>query len=146
MTFVLLIAGWLVAILCMILLAVDILRARGLKKPDKPARKRHFWPWRRRSEEAAPAAPAIDATGAIDASAAADADADFRVRPWIRPAGVIAVVLWEAFWISEIYEWSSQNDHPLQLPYVFLLAMMVGVPAAGYFIIRKWLAPNAEEP
>jgi hypothetical protein len=142
MTFVLLIAGWLVAILCMILLAVDILRARGLKKPDKPARKRHLWPWRRRAAEKVP----IDPTDAIDASAAADADADFRVRPWIRPAGVIALVLWEAFWISEIYEWSSQNEHPLQLPYVFLLAMMFGVPAAGYFMIRKWLAPNAEEP
>jgi hypothetical protein len=58
---------------------------------------------------------------------------------------VIAVVLWEAFWIAEIYEWSSQNDRALQLPYVFLLAMMVGVPAAGYFISRKWLAPDPEE-
>jgi len=121
---------------------IRFLQAARLKKPDKPARERRLWPWRRWGAENAP----IDATDATDASAAADADADFRVRPWIRPAGVIAVVLWEAFWISEIYEWSSQNDHPLQLPYVFLLAMMFGVPAAGYFIIRKWLAPNAEEP
>jgi hypothetical protein len=136
MAYLFLIAGWLVAILCMVFLAADILRARGLKKSAKPARKRHLWPWRRRIEEE-PVWPTADAP--------APAGSDFSVRPWIRPAGVIAVVVWEAFWVGEIYEWSSQNDRPLQLPYVFLLAMMVGVPAAGYFISRKWLAPDAEE-
>ena len=136
MAYLFLIAGWLVAILCMILLALDLLRARGLKKAAKPARKRKLWVWRRRIEEE-PVWPTAEAPGS--------ADSDFNVRPWIRPAGVIAIVLWEIFWIAEIYEWSSQNDHPLQLPYVFLLGMMVGVPAVVFFLSRKWLAPDPEE-
>jgi hypothetical protein len=136
MAYMFLIVGWLVAILCMVLLVTDILRARGLKKSDRPARKRRLWAWRHRIEDE-PVWPTADAP--------LSAESDFGIRPWIRPAGVIGVVLWEAFWIAEIYEWSSQNDHPLQLPYFFLLAMMVGVPAAGYFISRKWLAPDPEE-
>lgn len=136
MAYFFLIAGWLVAILCMVFLAADILRARGLKKQDAPARKRRLWPWRRRIEDE-PVWPATDMPP--------PAESRFVVSPWIRPAGVIAILLWEVFWIAEIYEWSSQNDRPLQLPYFFLLAMMVGIPAVGYFISRKWLAPDPEE-
>jgi hypothetical protein len=126
----------------MVLLAAEALRTRRLKKADRPVSQRRRWPWQRwGADDAAIDVP--DAVDATDASAAAAADADFNVRPWIRPAGVIAFVLWEAFWISEIFEMSS-SGRPLQLPYIFLLAVMVGVPAAAYYLSRKWLAPDVE--
>ena len=145
MAFLFLIAGWLVAILCMVLLAAEVFRTRRLKKPDKPPRKRRLWPWQGRvANDANDATDATDATAATVAPAATATDADFSIRPWIRPGGVIAFLLWEAFWISEIVEMSS-SGRPLQLPYVFLLAVMVGVPTAIYFLSRKWLAPDPEE-
>jgi hypothetical protein len=141
MAYVLLIAGWLVALISMIVLVAETIRARGAKKPAQPkapkAPKRRLWPWRRRVEDE-PVSPVIDPP------AAAEADGDFTVRPWIRPAGVIAFLLWEAFWIMEIVERSS-NGPALQLPYVFLLGVMVGVPVVVYYLSRKWLAADAEE-
>ena len=139
MAHVLLIAGWIFAILCMAALACDVFRARRAKRSTPVVRERRRWLRRWQSIENEPTQSVLEA---IDASAA---ETDFKLRPWIRPAGFIAFLLWEAFWISEIFERSSQTDRPLQLPYVFLFIMMVGIPAAAYFLSRKWLAADREE-
>src|ERR1041384_5119073 len=130
-----LIGGWLLAILCIALLAKDLIKARRLTNPARAERRRRrLWLWRRRSVTQQPVI--------VEDPAVTD---DVNIRPWIRPAGVVAFLLWEAFWISEIFERSSQTDRPLQLPYVFLLVVMIGIPAGAYYLSRKWLAPDPED-
>ena len=137
MLHVLLILGWLLAVACMLLLVVETVRARLLKKPAKPkVRKRRFWQSHWFAEDEVSPTPL---------GTPPPTQGDFSVRPWLKPAAIVAFLLWEVFWISEIVEKTSQSDRPLQLPYVFLLVVMIGIPTAIYFAARKWLPATPDD-
>jgi hypothetical protein len=60
--------------------------------------------------------------------------------------GCLLLIVWEGYWISEIVERFSRATHPLQLPYGFLLLMLVGVPLGVYLYLRRRLRRSARIP
>ena len=60
--------------------------------------------------------------------------------------GWLLLIVWEGYWISEIVERFSKATHPLQLPYVFLFVMLVGVPLAIYLYVRRRIRRSARLP
>ena len=60
--------------------------------------------------------------------------------------GWLLLIVWEGYWILEIVERFSKATHPLQLPYVFLFVMLVGVPLAIYLYVRRRIRRSARLP
>jgi hypothetical protein len=130
---ILIIFGWLIAVGCLLLLAKEALRTRfSRSRPSKtPTKKSGIFRRRGRFDQSLQ-----DVAGPVPPQT--------YVRFGTKAAGYVLLLLWEAFWISEILERSSETAKPLRLPYVFLLIVMVGVPLAAYFAARKILRRRAE--
>lgn len=60
-------------------------------------------------------------------------------RRGITIMGYLALFLWEIFWFSEISDRFRWTANPFQLPYFFLLTVLVGVPLAVYLVSRRIL-------
>jgi hypothetical protein len=123
----LIILGWLVALGCFVFLVADSLTRRfpRLRRrssaAEKGERKGRFLKWRRRVEVAQE--PPLD-------------PATRRLRRNLKPLWYVLLVLWEGYWIAEVVE-RFARPNPFQLPYFFLLVMMVGVPLAVYLLARR---------
>ena len=74
----------------------------------------------------------------IDGAELADDVADDQ-RFWFVFFGWVLLVLWEAYWFFEIAQRFSETSRPLELPYVFLLFILVGLPLAVYLFFRRRL-------
>lgn len=64
---------------------------------------------------------------------ATTAEANPVLRRVKRAGGLAIFVLWEGFWLFQIasaQKWS-------QIPYLFLLVMMIGIPFAAYKLSRR---------
>jgi len=138
MHYVLLMFVWLIAITCLIFLIVSgvkrwFSRSRDRKRERRAQRFARLAERFRRRRQMDRPAPEPDFVDNID------------FRRGLKTVGWIAFILWEAFWISEIAERFARDPHPLQLPYFFLLVVMVGVPVAVYYGVRKYVfvAPGA---
>lgn len=127
---VMIIVGWLIACGCLIYLAVELLRNRLIArrfnkiaaKGTKESTDSHIDSNRQQS---------FATIGGGDAPSAS-------TNRWRAIVGYVMLFLWEAFWVSEIFERTSQTSKPLQLPYFFLLGVMVGVPIAVY-LLSRWM-------
>jgi hypothetical protein len=125
MTQVFIILGWLIALGCFVFLVLDSLKRR--------------FPWLRRRKKTALKADATKWRSALDEGPSVDA-ADRRFRRNMKPLWYVSLVLWEGYWIAEIAE-RFARPNPFQLPYFFLLVMMVGVPLAVYLFVRRPARP-----
>jgi hypothetical protein len=134
--------SWVVALGLVVFLATESLkhrrwgrqrRKRALRKLLKFKKHHHFDPkrgrWVRNGDE----------------SFVVDQAADDR-RLVLILVGCLLLIVWEGYWISEIVERFSRATHPLQLPYGFLLLMLVGVPLAVYLYFRRRLRRSARIP
>jgi|EndMetStandDraft_7_1072992.scaffolds.fasta_scaffold303498_1 hypothetical protein len=131
----LIIAGWLLAILCMLYLAKELMKDRfharrarklAIRNAIRAQRREQFMENRRRWAE-------IN-TGVIQARPAeAQAAFDRRQKQNQRLFGWIVFLLWEGYWIVEILDQFKKSDTPLQLPYFFLFIVMVVIPYAVYW-------------
>jgi hypothetical protein len=134
--------GWVVALGLVVFLATESLRhrrwgrqrrKRALRKLLKFKKHHHFDPKRGRWVRN------------DDKSFVVDQAADDR-RLVLILVGCLLLIVWEGYWISEIVERFSRATHPLQLPYGFLLLMLVGIPLAVYLYFRRRLRRSARIP
>ena len=134
--------GWVVALGLVVFLATESLRPRrgGRQRRTRALRQRlkfkkhhHFDPKRGRWVRN------------DDKSFVVDQAADDR-RLVLILVGCLLLIVWEGYWISEIVERFARATHPLQLPYGFLLLMLVGIPLAVYLYFRRRLRRSARIP
>jgi hypothetical protein len=135
----LIIAGWLLAILCMLYLAKELMKDRfharrarklAIRNAIRAQRREQFMENRRRWAE-------IN-TGVIQARPAeAQAAFDRRQKQNQRLFGWVVLLLWQGYWMVEIIDQFKKSDKPLQLPYFFLFVMMVVIPYSIYWYSRR---------
>lgn len=133
---ILIILGWLIVLGCLFYLAADAGKNRLRERREKKAaarkiqefKKRHHYDEKRRQW-----------VRKSDGVVLPDASDDFRS---LTPFGYLALVVWEIFWAAEI----AATPHLSQIPYLFLLAMMVGVPFAVRGLSRSVLWPSGQLP
>jgi len=80
----------------------------------------------------------------VDQVALIDHSAEDR-RIFIIVVGWLLFVLWEGYWVLEIREQYVTRGR-LELPYVFLLFMLVGIPFALYLFLRRKLRQSPIRP
>jgi hypothetical protein len=136
---VLIIVGWLLAILCMLYLAKELVKDRfharrerklAIRNAIRARRREQFMENRRRWAE-------IN-TGVIQPRPAeAQAVLDRRQKQNQRLFGWVVLLLWQGYWVVEIVDQFKKSDKPLQLPYFFLFVMMVVIPYSIYWFSRR---------
>jgi hypothetical protein len=152
---ILIIIGWLLAILCMLYLAKELVKDRFHARRERKItsrnairakRREQFMENRRRWAE-------IN-TGVIQSRPAeAAANIERRQKQNQRLFGWVVLLLWEGYWIVEILDQFKKSDKPLQLPYFFLFVVMVVLPYSVYWFatrrsrlekrrIKQGLSPN----
>jgi Ca2+/Na+ antiporter len=152
---ILIIIGWLLAILCMLYLAKELVKDRvharrerkvAIRNAIRTKRREQFMENRRRWAE-------IN-TGVIQSRPAeAAANIERRQKQNQRLFGWVVLLLWEGYWIVEILDQFKKSDKPLQLPYFFLFVVMVVLPYSVYWFatrrsrlerrrIKQGLSPN----
>ena len=77
----------------------------------------------------------------VDRVALIDHSAEDR-RIFLIVIGGLLFILWEGYWVLEIREQYVARGR-LELPYVFLFFMLVGVPLALYLFLRRKLRRTA---
>src|SRR5581483_8744333 len=121
---ILMIIGWVLAIVCMLYLAkelvMDRLRARSERRRERLIENRRRL--MQRAGQAVPPAPR---------AATADRQQNQKLFGWL------ALILWQGYWLIEIADQFKKSDHPLQLPYFFLFVVMVVIPYAIYRFARR---------
>jgi hypothetical protein len=129
-----LVVAWLIALSLAIHLATKAIKARLLgrrvrKQALKTAREfkknHHFDPKQKHWVRT------VDQVALVDHSAG-----DRRI--FLIFVFWLLVILWEGYWVLEIYEQYVARGR-LELPYVFLFFMMVVVPLALYSFLRRRL-------
>ena len=137
-----LLIAWLIALSLAIHLATQAIKARLLSRREKRRALRtarefrknhHFDPRQKRWVRNA------DRVALIDHSAG-----DRRIF-LIFIVGWLLFILWEGYWVLEIREQYVARGR-LELPYVFLFFMLVGVPLAFYLFLRRKLRRTAIIP
>jgi Ca2+/Na+ antiporter len=136
---ILIIIGWLLAILCMLYLAKELVKDRvharrerkvAIRNAIRTKRREQFMENRRRWAE-------IN-TGVIQSRPAeAAANIERRQKQNQRLFGWVVLLLWEGYWIVEILDQFKKSDKPLQLPYFFLFVVMVVLPYSVYWFATR---------
>ncbi|HZP68836.1 MAG TPA: hypothetical protein VFB29_02730 [Pseudolabrys sp.] len=132
---ILMIIGWVLAIVCMLYLAKELVmdrlrarseRRRAIRDAIRARRRERLIENRRRlmqrAGQAVPPAPR---------AATADRQQNQKLFGWL------ALILWQGYWLIEIADQFKKSDHPLQLPYFFLFVVMVVIPYAIYRFARR---------
>src|SRR5215470_11584554 len=136
-----LVVAWLFALTLAIHLATTAIKARLLGRRERKRARRtareftknhHFDPKQKRWVRN------VDRVALIDHSAE-----DRRI--FLIVIGLLLFVLWEGYWVLEIREQYVTRGR-LELPYVFLFFMLVGVPLALYLFLRRKLRRAAVIP
>jgi hypothetical protein len=133
---ILIILGWLIIFGCLIYLATDVARNRFYDRRARKAaakriqyfKKHHYY-----DEERKKWVRKRDSVAYPDAS---DESQGNVIR-----FGYLMLVLWELFWVVEV----ATAPRLSQIPYLFLLVMMIGLPLALRALLRSILrfAPMA---
>ena len=133
--------AWLIALLLAIHLATKAIKARllgrrerrrALKTAQEFRRNHHFDPKQKRWVRNVDRVTLIDHSGE-----------DRRI--FLIVIGWLLFILWEGYWVLEIREQYVARGR-LELPYVFLFFMLVGVPLALYLFLRRKLRRAAIIP
>ena len=136
MLHVLLAFAWLIAIACMIYLAARAIRNRWRSRRRRKARDkvvRKFKRHHRFDEKRQHWIRNLDGQVVV-----VDEDAEDR-RIFLTFVGWVLLIVWEVYWILEIVERFRTTTTPLQLPYFFLLVVMVVIPLSIHlFFRRRW--------
>jgi len=136
-----LLIAWLIALSLAIHLATQAIKARLTGRRERKRARRtareftknhHFDPKQKRWVRN------VDRVALIDHSAE-----DRRI--FLIVIGLLLFVLWEGYWVLEIREQYVTRGR-LELPYVFLFFMLVGVPLALYLFLRRKLRRTAIIP
>jgi hypothetical protein len=138
MLHILTITAWIIAFGCWVYLVSQAFTPRLFHRGQKKVTVRRFFGFRkpRDFDENHQAS-----RQSLDDAAPPKAD-DGRISVGRRRAitlfGFLMLFLWEAYWVSEIAERFSNSTNPLQLPYFFLLVVMVGLPLT-VFQFSRWV-------
>src|SRR5215813_5855137 len=136
-----LLIAWLIALSLAIHLATQAIKARLLGRRERRQalrtarefrRSHHFDPKQKRWVRN------------VDQVALIDHSADDR-RIFLIVIGWLLFILWEGYWVLEIREQYVAKGR-LELPYVFLFFMLVGIPLALYLFLRRKLRRMAIIP
>ena len=136
-----LLIAWLIALSLAIHLATQAIKARLLGRRERRQalrtarefrRSHHFDPKQKRWVRN------------VDQVALIDHSADDR-RIFLIVIGWLLFILWEGYWVLEIREQYVAKGR-LELPYVFLFFMLVGIPLALYLFLRRKLRRGAIIP
>jgi hypothetical protein len=136
-----LLIAWLIALSLAIHLATQAIKARLLSRREKKhalrtarefRKNHHFDPKQKRWVRNVDRVPLIDHS------------AEDR-RIFLIVIGCLLFILWEGYWVLEIREQYVAKGR-LELPYVFLFFMLVGIPFALYLFLRRKLRRAAIIP
>jgi hypothetical protein len=130
---ILIILGWLVVFGCFFYLAADAGRNRLNRRREKKAAARKIHEFKKYHNYDEKRGKWVRNR---DGVALPDASDDFRRS--ITPFGYLMLVLWEIFWVAEIVAAPRLS----QIPFIFLLVMMVGIPLAVRMLSRGILWPS----
>jgi hypothetical protein len=131
---ILIIFGWVIAVGLMVYLAVQAIRHRLIGRGGKKstAGKVKEFKEHHDSDEKRQRGPDLDRV-----VSPATHEKSYDYRRGITLIGYLTLFLWEFFWISEINDRFKWSANPFQLPYFFLLVVLVGIPLAVYLISRR---------
>jgi len=139
MLHILIVVAWIVAFGCWVYLASQVLKHRLFDRGQKKVTARRFLGFGKphhSNEKHQGSMRSPD--GAVPLKTDEGTVGVVR-RRGLALFGYFMLFLWEAYWVSEIVERFSRSSNPLQLPYFFLLFVMVGVPLAVYLFSRRIL-------
>ena len=134
---ILIILGWLVVFGCFFYLATDAGRNRLHRRREKKAAARKIHEFKKYHHYDEKRGKWVRNR---DGVALPDASDDFRRS--VTPFGYLILVLWEIFWVAEI----AAAPRLSQIPFFFLLVMMVGIPLAVRMLSRGILWPSGPRP
>jgi Flp pilus assembly protein TadB len=130
---ILIILGWLIVLGCFFYLAADAGRNRMHERREKKAAAKKIQEFKKHHHYDEKRGKWVRNR---DGVALPDASADFRRS--ITPFGYLMLVFWEIFWVAEI----AATPRLSQIPFFFLLIMMVGIPLAVRMLSRGILWPS----
>src|ERR1044072_9097797 len=127
---ILIIIGWLLAILCMLYLAKELVKDRVHARRERKVAIRNPRRTKRREQcmENRLRWAAINTDVIQSRPAEAAANIERRQKQNQRLFGWVVLLLWEGYWIVEILDQFKKSDTPLQLPYFLLFIVMVVLP------------------
>ena len=137
---VLLTLAWIVAIACMVYLAAHAIRNRWYARRRRKAHNKVVRKFKRHhhfDQKRQHWIRNVDGEVVV-----VDEDAEDR-RLFLTFVGWILLIAWEVYWILEIIERFKTTKTPLQLPYFFLLVIMVVIPGSIYLYFRRRLRRSA---
>jgi hypothetical protein len=155
MLYIIIIIGWVITFGCFVYLAPQAIKHRLFYEDQKKVTNKKFLGLRRRhqfDERSQKSVQNLD--GAVPPKAsealpkesealqkASEASVRYRRRR-VALFEFLMLLLWEAFWISEIAERFSESSKPFQLPYFFLFVVLFGFPLAVHLYLR-WIVEHS---
>ena len=140
MFYIVIILGWLIAFSLAAHLATVAIKRRlsgGRRRRSEFRKLREFRRHHHFDQKAGRWVRKVDGAKIIDEVAE---DHRFRLVFF----GGILFVLWEGYWLSEVAQRFSETTRPFQLPYFFLLFILVVLPLAVYLFFRRRLRRSAQ--
>jgi hypothetical protein len=148
MLYILIIIGWVITFGCFVYLVPQAIKHRLFYEDQKKVTNKKFWGLRRRhqfDERSQKSVQNLDGAVPPKASEALPMASEASVRYRRRRVALfefLILLLWEAFWISEIAERFSASTKPFQLPYFFLFIVLFGFPLAVHLYLR-WIVEHS---
>jgi hypothetical protein len=148
MLYILIIIGWVITFGCFVYLVPQAIKHRLFYEDQKKVTNKKFWGLRRRhqfDERSQKSVQNLDGAVPPKASEALPMASEASVRYRRRRVALfefLILLLWEAFWISEIAERFSASTKPFQLPYFFLFVVLFGFPLAVHLYLR-WIVEHS---
>jgi hypothetical protein len=138
---ILIIVGWILAIGCMLYLAKELVKDRLRARSERKLAIRNAFRARRREQLIENRRRLMQRAGYAvpprPIAKAADRSQTQKLFGWL------AFILWETYWLIEIADQFKKSEHPLQLPYFFLIIVMVVIPYSIFRFSRRRRRPSA---
>jgi hypothetical protein len=148
MLYIIIIIGWVITFGCFVYLAPQAIKHRLFYEDQNKVTNKKFWGLRRRHQFDERSQKSVQNLGGAvppKESEALPKESEASVRYRRRRVALfefLMLLLWEAFWISEIVERFSESSKPFQLPYFFLFVVLFGFPLAVHLYLR-WIVEHS---
>jgi Na+/glutamate symporter len=139
MLHILIIVGWILAIVCMLYLAKEMVKDRWHARRERKIAIREAIRARRREQFMENRRRWMERNDGVILTRPAEIQAgiDRRHKQTQRLFAWVVLVMWEAYWVLEILDQFKQSDKPLQLPYFFLFMVMIVIPYCVYWFSTR---------
>ena len=141
MLYIIIVIGWVITFGCFVYLAPQALKHRLSYEDQKKVTIRKFWGLRKRHQFSESRRKSVQILDGAVLPKENEASGRYRRRR-IALFEFLMLLVWEAFWISEIAERFSESSNPFQLPYFFLFVVLFGFPLAIHLYLH-WIVEHS---